>query len=192
MARFPTLPENTHLADVFKAFPAGVIPLLDYHDIILRQESPLSVAQRELIAALVSGLNGCDFCYGAHAIIAESFGIQPAVFESLMQSIQDAPVDQEMKPLLAYVKKLTQHPSRVTDAHAQAVYDAGWSEQALHDAISVCALFNFMNRIVEGHGVVTNDAVRRAQRERSEKNREQPPSPTFYRDIGRKLGLEPE
>ena len=98
----------------------------------------------------------------------------------------------EMKPLLAYVKKLTQHPSKVTDAHAQAVYDAGWSEQALHDAISVCALFNFMNRIVEGHGVVTNDAVRRAQRERSEKNREQPPSPTFYRDIWHLLGHGPE
>lgn len=189
MARFPTLPEDTHLADVFKAFPAGVIPLLEYHDIILRAESPLSVAQRELIAAFVSGLNACDFCYGAHSIIAESFGIESALLAALINGIEDAPVDQEMKPLLAYVKKLTQHPSKVTDAHAQAVYDAGWSEQALHDAITVCALFNFMNRIVEGHGVVTNDAVRRAQRERSAKNREQHPSPTFYRDIGRKLGL---
>lgn len=189
MARFPTLPEDTHLADVFKAFPAGVIPLLEYHDIILREESPLSVAQRELIAAFVSGLNACDFCYGAHSIIAESFGIEPALLEGLMNGIEDAPVDAELKPLLAYVKKLTQHPSKLTDADAQAVYDAGWSEQALHDAITVCALFNFMNRIVEGHGVVTNDAVRRAQRKRSEKNREQHPSPRFYRDIGRKLGL---
>ena len=79
MARFPTLPEDTHLADVFKAFPAGVIPLLEYHDIILRAESPLSVAQRELIAAFVSGLNACDFCYGAHSIIAESFGIEKMI-----------------------------------------------------------------------------------------------------------------
>jgi hypothetical protein len=28
--------------------------------------------------------------------------------------------------------------------------DVGWDEQALHDAVSVCALFNLMNRLVEG------------------------------------------
>jgi hypothetical protein len=41
----------------------------------------------------------------------------------------------------------------MTRADADMVFTAGWSEQALHDAISVCALFNFMNRFVEGHGI---------------------------------------
>jgi len=36
---------------------------------------------------------------------------------------------------------------------AQAVLDAGWDERALHDAVAVCALFNFMNRFVDGLGV---------------------------------------
>ena len=30
---------------------------------------------------------------------------------------------------------------------------SGWDEKALHDAVSVCALFNFMNRYVEGLGI---------------------------------------
>jgi hypothetical protein len=33
------------------------------------------------------------------------------------------------------------------------VYDAGWDERAVYDAVAVCALFNFMNRYVEGLGV---------------------------------------
>ena len=37
---------------------------------------------------------------------------------------------------------------------ADQVYAAGWDERALHDAIEVCALFNFMNRFVEGHGLI--------------------------------------
>ncbi len=41
----------------------------------------------------------------------------------------------------------------LTEADAQAVYDAGWSEAALYDAIQTCALYNLMNRIVEGTGV---------------------------------------
>jgi hypothetical protein len=40
---------------------------------------------------------------------------------------------------------------------AKAVFDAGWDERALHDAISVAALFNFMNRYVEGHGLALDE-----------------------------------
>jgi len=37
------------------------------------------------------------------------------------------------------------------------VFDAGSSEQALHDAINVICTFNFMNRIVFGHGGTEGD-----------------------------------
>jgi len=36
------------------------------------------------------------------------------------------------------------------------VFAAVWSDRAFHDAVSVCALFNFMNRLVEGHGIKGN------------------------------------
>ncbi len=58
MALFPSLSENPHLADVFKKFPEHVRPLLEYHDLLLRGDSPLTIAERELIAAYVSGLVG--------------------------------------------------------------------------------------------------------------------------------------
>jgi AhpD family alkylhydroperoxidase len=67
--------DERDLADVFRAHPHGVPELLAYHDILLRGESDLSVAQRELIAAYVSGINACGFCLGAHSIIASTFGI---------------------------------------------------------------------------------------------------------------------
>jgi hypothetical protein len=37
---------------------------------------------------------------------------------------------------------------------AESVYAAGWNEGALHDAICVCALFAFANRLVDGHGIM--------------------------------------
>jgi hypothetical protein len=58
-----------------------------------------------------------------------------------------------MKPLLRYVGKLTLTPSRMIPADAEAVFQAGWDERALHDAVSVCALFNLMNRLVDGLGI---------------------------------------
>ncbi len=187
MSRFPSLPQSTNLSDVFKSYPAGIPELLEFHDIVLRKPSPLSVAQRELIAALVSGLNACHFCFGAHSVIAESYGIKPAVLEELVKDIDSAKIDDDLKVLLRYVKKLTLSPSKITDSDAQSVFAAGWSERALHDTVMVCALFNFMNRLVEGHGVITSDSIRAGQEQRSEQSDLN--SESTYRDYGRKIGV---
>jgi uncharacterized protein YciW len=62
-------------------------------------------------------------------------------------------VADKLRPLLAYVRKLTDLPSRLTPADADAVYAAGWDDEALMHAIAVCAYFNNMNRLVEGSGI---------------------------------------
>ncbi|KTE01894.1 MULTISPECIES: carboxymuconolactone decarboxylase family protein [Alphaproteobacteria] len=153
MSIFPSLPDDAQLADVFRRFAKGVPALLAYHDDILRDRSPLTVATRELIAAYVSGLNACTYCHGSHVLAAEAFGIDPALLESLLHDVEAAAIDPALKPLLAFVAKLTREPAKIGARDAAAVYAAGWSEDALFAAISVCALFNFMNRIVEGAGV---------------------------------------
>lgn len=58
-----------------------------------------------------------------------------------------------MLPVLAFARKLTLEPSTVAMADAQAVYDAGFSEEGLFDILSVTALYNFMNRMLEGAGI---------------------------------------
>ena len=150
---FPSLPDNAHLADVLKAFPATVRPLMEFHDILMRGDSDLSVAERELIAAYVSGLNACSFCFGAHKLMARAFGVDDALMDALVADLDSAPVDDKVRPILAFVAKLTRSPSMLTESDAQAVYAAGWSESALYDAIQTCALYNLMNRVVEGTGV---------------------------------------
>ena len=42
-------------------------PLYELAQVLLRGESPLSEAERELIAAYVSHLNDCMFCMNSHA-----------------------------------------------------------------------------------------------------------------------------
>lgn len=160
---FPSLPENPQLSDLFQLFPHSAPPLLDYHDRLLRDPSPLTVAERELIAAYVSALNSCNFCLGAHVIAAQAYGIEPELIEGLLAGPDSAPVEDRLKPILAYVRKLTLTPSRITQADAAGIYAAGWDEQALFDAVSVCALFNMMNRIVEGSGIKLDPRLRSSE-----------------------------
>ena len=131
--------------------PAGRA-LVEFHQALLRGDSPLTPAQLELIAAYVSGLNSCQYCYGVHSETARAFGLPEGALEALLADVDSAPVDPEMRPLLAYAKKLTVSPTRMTQSDADTVYAAGWSERALHDAVLTVCLFNFMNRLLEGHG----------------------------------------
>jgi uncharacterized peroxidase-related enzyme len=153
-----SLGEQAALLQVFQAFPHTAGPLLDYHQALMRGPSPLSVGERELIAAYTSALNACGYCHGVHAMTARAFGVGEEVLTALVHDLEAAPVDERMRALLRYVRKLTDSPSRITAADVAAVFAAGWDEQALHDAVSVCALFNCMNRIVDGLGVRADSA----------------------------------
>lgn len=184
MAFFPSLPERPHLADLYRKFPEHVKPILDYHDLLLRGESPLSIAERELIAAFVSGLNACTFCFGAHKLYARAFGIEEAVIDALIEDVDAAPIGDRFKPILKYVAKLKDLPTRITPADARAVYDAGWSERALFDAIQVAALFNYMNRIIEGAGVSFDFTENPESEEEIAARRTR-----TYNDFARRIGL---
>lgn len=166
MAFLHDIPANAVLMDVFRKFPETSRPLIQWHEILMRGESPLTVGERELIAAYVSGLNSCSYCHGVHTATAENFGIAEGTLEALLENVDTAPVDGKIKPLLHYVRKLTQLPAKLTSADAEAVYAAGWDDRALHDAISVCGLFNLMNRLVEGIGITAGPDYFRLSGER--------------------------
>jgi uncharacterized peroxidase-related enzyme len=148
-----SLPDDAVLMDVFRRYPETSRPLLDYHEVVMRGPSPFSVGERELIAAYVSGLNSCDYCHGVHTVTAEACGIAAGAAPSAVTDLDAAPVDARMRPVLRYTAKLTRTPAAMTRADVEEVLAAGWDERALHHAVMVCALFNFMNRMVEGHGI---------------------------------------
>ena len=58
----------------------------------------------------------------------------------------------ELAATLRFLEKLTLRPDEVEPADAEAVRAAGVSDQALRDAITVCALFNMIVRLADSLG----------------------------------------
>jgi uncharacterized peroxidase-related enzyme len=154
MALLRSLPQNATLADLRRTYADLLEKLRPYGQRLMRGPSPLTPGERELIAAFVSGVNSCRYCHGAHSLVARAFGVDGAVLAASLDNTDVAPIDARLKPILRYVRKLTETPSRMTAADAAAVYDAGWNDEALLHAIAFCAYFNNMNRLVEGAGIV--------------------------------------
>ena len=153
MARLRSLPESATLIDVYATYADLMMHLPDFLDKLLRGPSPFSDAERELISAYVCGVNGCEYCYLAHAVAAEELGIGKGVPEAVVKDVDAAPIEARLRPVLRYVGKLTLAPMTVTDADTDAVYQTGWDDTALFHATLICAHFNFVTRIAGGAGL---------------------------------------
>jgi len=158
MPFLPSLSKGASLLNVFKMFPRHSKPLIEFHEVLLRGPSPFTEGERELIAAYVSGLNKCRYCHGVHTATAERLGISRQAIDGALNDIDVAQLPEKMRPVLHYARKLTLRPDGVTEADADAILAAGWDERALYDVVAVTALFNFMNRLVEGLGIELDPA----------------------------------
>jgi uncharacterized peroxidase-related enzyme len=166
MPFFKSLPDNAGPPAVFKQHPEIYGPWSDMSEALMNGPSPLSEAERELILAYAAGIAGCKFVYVAHSEVAYAWGIPNGAIERLLDDPETAPLELRLKPLLAFVRKLTESPREICQSDADAVFEAGWDERALHDAIAVTARAAFMQRLVEGFGFIPmsqEDAVKRAQ-----------------------------
>jgi len=163
MPFFPSLPPNAGIGHLWSINPEMAKPIHEWGKAIMRGASPLSAQQREFIAAFVSGLNGCEYCYNGHAQMAVNLGADRTVIEEAIADIESSGVDDNFKPVLHFVRKLTLRPAGMTRADADAVFAAGWDERSLQDIILVACRFNFMNRLSLGHGL-DPDAVSPEQR----------------------------
>ena len=145
------------MSAILKNYPEIADPVSKMTEYVMRSEDvQFSRAERELIATFVSDLNGCIYAARTHQATAEALGIQDEVFEALLHNIDTAAVEDKLKPILHYVKKLTLTPKRMTQADASAIFDAGWDEKSFHFAIMICGMFNLYNRLLEGYGIKNN------------------------------------
>jgi uncharacterized peroxidase-related enzyme len=159
MPFFASLGEDAGVRHILKLHPAAGRALIELHEHVLRKDSQLTAGDKELIAAYVSALNSCQYCFGVHAQTAQAFGIDPNVIDALVRDVHSAPVAGALKPILLYARQLTLEPSKTTATQAQSVFASGWTERDLHDAVMTVCLFNFMNRLLEGHGVKGYDSL---------------------------------
>jgi uncharacterized peroxidase-related enzyme len=152
MPFFKSLADNAGPPAIFTAQPEIYGPWSEMSQALMNGPSPLSPGERELILAYAAGLVGCAFVAVAHAEVAYAWGIERGLIERLLEDPDGVSLEPRLKPLLAFVRKLSLTPNNVVQADADAVFNAGWPDQALHDAIAVTGRAAFMQRLVQGHG----------------------------------------
>ena len=70
-----------------------------------------------------------------------------------MRDVESSALDAQHKALFRFIDKVNQDSPRITPADLDEARSAGWTDEALYFAITVCALFNFYNRWIDASGV---------------------------------------
>lgn len=67
--------------------------------------------------------------------------------------MESSGLDEQHKALFRLVDKVNHESASMTAADLDTARAAGWTDEALYFAITVCALFNFYNRWIDATGV---------------------------------------
>ena len=85
-----------------------------------------------------------------------------------MRDFESSALDEQHKVLFRLIDKVNHDSPRITPVDLDGARAAGWTDEALYFAITVCALFNFYNRWIDATGVhALSDEAHRAGGKRS-------------------------
>ena len=79
--------------------------------------------------------------------------------EAVLRDYRTAPISEAERALFGFLDRLTREERTLTQGDVDQLKAVGWSEEAIYDAVTVCALFNFYNRWIDGTGVADMPAA---------------------------------
>lgn len=117
----------------------------------MRGPSAWSVGDRELMAAVVSQTNECEWCTKAHGAVARGAYRDEAKVSATLSNLETAPIGEPLRASLRMLRKLAREQTvNADDMHA--VLAAGVSRQQVEDALAVAFAFNTINRLADTFG----------------------------------------
>lgn len=152
----PPIPDLNSLSSMLEKYPRRRVLLFKVMEEIMRNLSPFNKQTRQLLFAYTSDLNQCRLSYDYHKAASLASGLDESVFAALKTDINSAKIDDKLKPILRFIKKLTLTPDQITQADVQQIFDAGWDDHAYFDSVCICAIMNCMNRFVTAIGIDAN------------------------------------
>ena len=111
----------------------------------MRGPSAWSIAERELMAAMVAQWNGCALC--ADMLGGAAAGhMDTAAVAAVLADYHSAPISEGLKATLEFLEIMTLRPRSMTAEHVAAVIDSGISLETLIDAIEVGVVLKLISR----------------------------------------------
>ena len=147
---------RAHVSNVWQAVsldPPGLTGFFELRATLMDDPAPLTLAQAEAIALVVSATNGCGYAVTRHGPkLAKVLGNE-ALARAVAKDYREADLPARDRVLLDYAVALTCEPAERKLEDIERVREYGFDDVAILKATEITAYFNAVNRIVSGLGV---------------------------------------
>jgi uncharacterized peroxidase-related enzyme len=145
--------------------PEHMLRWRKYMDELLKGESGLSEAQREMIGVVVSSVNRCHYCITSHSGVLRALTGDPILVDTLLANYRHAPLEPRERAMLDFAVKVTEASYRCGEDDLAELRAAGWGDEEIMDITEVTAMFNLTNRMANALGWEPNAEYHRMGRE---------------------------
>jgi uncharacterized peroxidase-related enzyme len=140
-----------HRPDECRAFFA-------YHDaLMLKENSGLSKAEREMIVVATSGENNCLYCVVAHGAILRIYAKNPRVADQLATNYRKAEITPKQMAMLDFAIKICNESHALGAADFAALEAHGWTREDAWDIGAITSFFGLSNRMANMLSMRPND-----------------------------------
>lgn len=133
--------------------PDTILKHMELYLSIMFSKSPLTRAQREMLAVVVSVANKCVYCQTHHSAALNNYWKDDKKIANMVKDYTAAGLSASDTNLCALAWQLTKTPNATTEPIIFHLKEMGLDDRSVLDATLVIAYFNFVNRIVLGLGV---------------------------------------
>lgn len=130
---------------------------MQMYQAIMFQESPLTRAQREMIATVVAQAADCFYCMSHHAAsyAAESGDAQTA--ELLKHDYRKAELSELDRAMCAYAARHAVEPAAASEEDLHQLREIGMTDRMILDMMLVISAFSFFVRMADGLGAALEE-----------------------------------
>ena len=133
--------------------PGGLAALFSYYEALMKDPAPLSPAQAEAIALVVSATNGCGYCVAHHGPrYARACGDE-SLARAVALDYRDANLAARDRVLLDSAVALTCEPAERKLEDIERLREYGFDDRAILKATEIAAFYNLVNRLASALGV---------------------------------------
>jgi uncharacterized peroxidase-related enzyme len=132
--------------------PAALESAYASYRALMDDPAPLTPAQAEMIAIVVSATNGCGYCVAHHGPkLAKLAGDEAA--RAVARDYREANIAARDRVLLDMAVAVTCEPDERGTADLERVREYGFGDEAIVRAVAIAGWYSYINRVVLALGV---------------------------------------
>ena len=136
----------------------GLASLHAHFRSLMGSPAPLSPAQAEMLAVVVSATNGCGYCVAHHGQRLATLAGEPLA-RAVALDYREANLAARDRVLLDAAVALTCEPGERTSADVERLREYGFDDAAILKLTEIAAFYNLINRLASGLGVKLEDGM---------------------------------